>query len=247
MKPKLEAILFDMGGTLIEFENSTWDVLNQRCARDGYDFLTSQNRIRFGYSDFLKTLEREFEKRWTVSERTLQEIDFESLLFSVLKKLDVNLTDGNKKEFMIRYYQPVTQQITLVPGAVEALRFFKDRNLKIGLLSNTIFPKRFHAEELKRFGLERYLDLALFSSELGFKKPHPRMFCTALEKLSTGPHSAVFVGDRLEEDIEGAHKVGMNAILKVKEKEVRTSSIVPDAQIKNLTDLPGAVLKLFEM
>ncbi len=247
MKPKLEAILFDMGGTLIEFENSTWDVLNERCAKKAYDFLKSQNAAKIGYQDFAEALEREFEKRWTVSEKNLQEIDFESVVFSVLKELDVNLTDGTKKEFMIRYYRPVTEQITLVPGAVEALKFFKDRNLKTGLLSNTIFPGRFHREELKRFGLDRYLDLALFSSDVGFKKPHPQIFRTALEKLNTLPDFAVFVGDRIEEDIGGAHKVGMKAILKIKEKEDCSGSIVPDAEIRNLTELPTVVLENFEM
>lgn len=247
MKPRLETILFDMGGTLIEFENSSWDVLNQRCTRKGYDFLKEQNAIEAGYQDFVDSLRREFEKRWTASEKTLQEIDFESAVFSVLKKLDLNLTDGNKKEFMIRYYQPVTEQITLIPGAVETLKLFKDKNLKVGLLSNTIFPGRFHTEELKRFGLDSYLDLALFSSEVGFKKPHPHMFCTALEKLSVVPHSALFVGDRLEEDIEGAQKVGMKAVLKVKDGEDCSTSIVPDAKINSLTELPRVVLGLFEI
>ena len=60
MKPKLKGIFFDMGSTLIEFENSTWDVLNQRCAREGYDFLKKRELIEIGYDDFLNLLAKEF-------------------------------------------------------------------------------------------------------------------------------------------------------------------------------------------
>jgi len=247
MKPKLEAILFDMGGTLIEFENLSWDVLNQRCAREGYGYLKSQNLIGIGYQDFVDSLAQEFEKRWAASEKTLQEIAFESVAFSVLKKLNLNVTDGNKKEFMSRYYQPVTDQITLIHGAVDTLKFFKGRNIKVGLLSNTIFPKRFHLQELNRLGLTKYIDAAIFSSEVGFRKPHPMIFQTALEILSTDPEFASFVGDRMEEDIGGARQVGMKTVLIIDEKKESSGKIVPDAEINNLTELPAAVVKLFDM
>lgn len=246
MKPRLEAILFDMGGTLIEFENSPWDVLNQRCAQRGYDFLKKQNLIKIGYEDFVYTLSKEFEKRWTACQKTLQEVDFEKVVFSLFKKLDLNLTDENRKDFMTRYYQPVTDQITLIQGAVEAVRFFREKNLKVGLLSNTIFPKRFHLEELERFGLNRYLDATIFSSEVGFKKPHPQIFTAAIEILGISADFVAFVGDKLEDDIGGAQKIGMRTILKLKERENYSLPIFPDATINNLTELPVAVLKLFD-
>lgn len=247
MKPKLKGIFFDMGSTLIEFENSTWDVLNQRCAREGHDFLKKRNLIEVGYDDFLDLLAKEFEKRRVESEKTLKEISFEDMAVSLFDYLGLNLLDGNLSEFMNKYYQPVTDQITLIEGAVETVRFFEEKKVKAGLISNTIFPERFHLQELKRFGLAQFFDLVLFSSKVGYKKPHPKIFETALKGLDADPNSTVFVGDKLEEDIGGAQKVGMNAILKVKEKEDRTSSIVPDAEIRNLTELPAAVLKIFEI
>jgi putative hydrolase of the HAD superfamily len=247
MKPRLEAIFFDMGGTLIEFENSSWEVLNQKCAREGYDFLKKQNVMEAGYEDFVDSLRQEFEERWIVSEKTLKEINFEDVVSHLLKKLDLNLTDENKKEFILRYYQPVTDQITLIKGAVEVVRFFKDKNLKVGLISNTIFPRRFHLAELRRFGLDQYLDLVLFSSEAIFKKPHPQIFQTAFELLGAVPDSAVFVGDKPEEDVEGPHGVGMKAILKVKKGGGCSSPIIPDAKINSLTELPNAVWELFDI
>ncbi|MGB2696413.1 MAG: HAD family hydrolase [Candidatus Zixiibacteriota bacterium] len=246
MKPKLKAILFDMGGTLIEFENSSWEVLNQHCAKQGYDFLKKQKLIDIDYQNYVEYLRKEFEEMWVSYNKILKEINFESMVFSLFKKLNLNLTDDNKKKFMNIYYQPITEQLTLIPGAVETLSFFKNKRLKVGLLSNTIFPKRFHSEELKRFGLLRYLDVAVFSSDVGFKKPHPLIFQTALQILDTDPEFAAFVGDRMEEDIQGAHRLGMKTILKINKKKESSGNIYPDAEINNLTELPGAIIKLFD-
>jgi HAD superfamily hydrolase (TIGR01549 family) len=246
MKPKLKAMLFDMGGTLIEFENSSWEVLNQKCTKKGYDFLKKQKLIDIDYQIFEEYLRKEFEEVWIKYNKILKEINFENMIFSLFKKLNLSLTDSNKKEFMNIYYQPVTEQITLIPGAVETLRFYKDNNIKVGLLSNTIFPKRFHLQELNRFGLSRYIDGAIFSSEVGFKKPHPLIFQTALQILDTDPEFAAFVGDRMEEDIQGAQRLGMKTILKINGKKASSGNIHPDAEINNLTELPGAIIKLFD-
>lgn len=247
MKPKLEGIFFDMGSTLIEFENSTWDVLNKRCAREGYDFLRKRNLIEMEYDDFLNLLAQEFERRWSKSNNTLKEVSFEDMAVSLFDDLGLNLIDGNFIEFMNKYYQPVTDQITLIKGAIETVRFFKDKKLKIGLISNTIFPEKFHLRELKRFGLFQFFDLILFSSEVGYKKPHPKIFETALKGLDIKPNSAVFVGDRLEEDIGGAQKVGMSTVLIPKEGRDYSAPVIPDAKIKGINELPDAVLKLFDI
>ncbi len=247
MKSKLDGIFFDMGSTLIEFENSTWDVLNQRCARKGYDFLRKRNLTEIEYDDFLNLLSREFERRWTESNNTLREISFENMAVSLFDDLGLNLIDGNFIEFMNKYYQPVTDQITLIKGAVETVRFFKDKKLKIGLISNTIFPEEFHLKELKRFGLFKFFDLVLFSSAVGYKKPHPKIFEAALKGLDVEPDYAVFVGDRLEEDIGGAQKVGMRTVLIPKEGRDYSTPIVPDAKINRITELPDAVLELFDI
>jgi len=81
---------------------------------------------------------------------------------------------------------------------------------------------------------------------VGFKKPHPQIFNTAMEMLGIMPDLAAFVGDKLEEDIGGAQKVGMRTILKLKEGENYSLPIFPDATINNLIEVPQAVVKLFD-
>jgi len=247
MKTKLNAILFDMGSTLIEFENSSWEVLRKLSAGNGYRFLKERSLIDLDFYIFSKAIEEEFEVARERSNKTLKEIKFEKFAGLIFKKLRLHISDGNFPLFLEAYYQPITEQLTLIDGALEILKFFKYRNVKIGLVSNTIFPERFHLNELKRFGIYPFLDVALFSSTVGYKKPHPKIFKTALGKLKVKPERAVFVGDRPAEDIGGAKSVGMKAILKPKTGREYSAPIVPDGRINSLYELPEKILEFFEI
>jgi HAD superfamily hydrolase (TIGR01509 family) len=245
MNKPLKAILFDMGSTLLEFENSTWDVLRRLSTEKGYEFLKEKNLNLPNFGEFSETLSAEFVKARSEIEQSLKELKFEKVISDFFTKLNLSTSDGIYGSFLEVYYQPVTDQITLIDGAEEVLKYFKDQNLKIGLISNTIFPDKFHLRELKRFGLYPYLNICFFSSAVGFRKPHPRIFQLTLEGLEIDPCQAVFIGDRLEEDVGGAQKVGMKGILKYHQGRDYTVPITPDAQVRKLKDLPEAVFDLF--
>jgi putative hydrolase of the HAD superfamily len=61
-------------------------------------------------------------------------------------------------------------------------------------------------------GLAELLDFAVFSSEVGKRKPHPAIFERALEALDVTPAETLFVGDRLYEDVRGAADLGMRTV-----------------------------------
>jgi putative hydrolase of the HAD superfamily len=92
-----------------------------------------------------------------------------------------------------------------VPPTLEALRA---RGLKLGLLSNT-------ARDLDLFVSHHKLSVdAVLTSRLhGKTKPHEGIFLRMLELLGVRPEEAAMVGDTVEDDIEGARKVGMRAVL----------------------------------
>jgi putative hydrolase of the HAD superfamily len=64
--------------------------------------------------------------------------------------------------------------------------------------------------DLDEMGVLERLDFTVFSSEVGKRKPHPDIFRRALEALEVAPEEALFVGDRLYEDVRGAGEVGMS-------------------------------------
>ena len=245
-KSELKAILFDMGSTLIEFENSTWEVLGRLCAERGYDFLKKRDLSLPGLPEFSKALDDEFLKARIEVQNNLKEFRAEHVARNLCAVLNITASDGLCQSYLEAYYQPITEQLTLIDGAQDLLRRFREMSLKIGLVSNTIFPKEYHLRELKRFELFPYLDVYHFSSEMGVRKPHPEMFLRTLSDLGVDASEAVFVGDRLVEDVGGAQKVGMKAILAKHEGRDYSAPVTPDARIHRLEELPQTVLSLFQ-
>ena len=89
-----------------------------------------------------------------------------------------------------------------------ALDDLRQRGLKIGLLSNT-------ARDLDVFVDHHRLvvDAVLTSRAHGKTKPHESIFRRMLELLGVGADEAAMVGDTVEDDIDGARAVGMQAVL----------------------------------
>ena len=100
----------------------------------------------------------------------------------------------------------------LVPrdGAVETLEQLRERGFLTGLITvcsedvETLWPESSFA------GL---FDAEVFSSRAGISKPDPRIYLSCCEELGVGPSQAVFVGDGANDELEGARRVGMQAIL----------------------------------
>ena len=84
------------------------------------------------------------------------------------------------------------------------------RGIRIGLISNS---HRCLASFQEHFELARYISAAVSSSQHGYLKPHPSIFQAALHLLGVPAGEAVMVGDSVGQDIDGARRVGMRAML----------------------------------
>jgi HAD superfamily hydrolase (TIGR01662 family) len=94
-----------------------------------------------------------------------------------------------------------------VPSALEGLAA---EGTRVGIISNS---HRSLEEFLSHFELRHVISAAVSSAEHGLMKPHPSIFHAALELLNVSPPDAVMVGDHVRQDVEGALKVGMHAVL----------------------------------
>lgn len=92
---------------------------------------------------------------------------------------------------------------------LEALR---KRGLKLGLVSNASGPPALLHGELAESGIAERIDYAVFSSEVGWSKPGADIFELALAALGVPAEAALFVGDRLDEDVRGAAELGMTTV-----------------------------------
>ena len=109
------------------------------------------------------------------------------------------------------WWEPHTFLDPDVPALFDALR---DRGVKVGVLSNTLWSREEHERIFARDDVLQRIDGAVYTSEIPWTKPHPEAFRAALHALSIDDAAqAVFVGDRPFDDIHGAKSVGMRAVL----------------------------------
>ena len=121
--------------------------------------------------------------------------------------------------------------------AAPALGELRSRGLRVVAASNwdASLP-----EVLERTGLAPLLDGVVSSAAAGAAKPDPALFQAALELAGAASGDALHVGDRLDNDVNGALALGMRAAL-----IVRNGQPPPDAPVPVLTtlaELPSLVL-----
>ncbi len=96
----------------------------------------------------------------------------------------------------------------LFPETIECLRRIHEY-YKIGIIANQSLGSE---ERLKRFGILQYIDVLVSSAEEGVEKPDKRIFEIALERAGCNAAEAVMVGDRLDNDIVPANRLGMYTV-----------------------------------
>ena len=92
--------------------------------------------------------------------------------------------------------------------------------------------------DVRRLGLADYFRFALCAEELGVGKPDPHPFHTALQRAGLEATQAVHIGDHPGDDIAGAKAAGLRAIWFNPQGKVWQGDTAPDAQIRNLAELP---------
>jgi putative hydrolase of the HAD superfamily len=124
------------------------------------------------------------------------------------------------------------------PDAAPLLRELRRRGIKIGVLSNTMWPRALHERVFRRDAVLDLIDGAVYSSEIPWTKPHPEAFRAVMTAIGvTDPEECVFVGDRPYDDIYGAKSLGMRAVLVPNSLVPAFDGVVPDAVISRLSEL----------
>ena len=124
------------------------------------------------------------------------------------------------------------------PDVPELFSYLRGRSIRIGVLSNTMWPRSWHEDVFRRDGVLHLLDGAVYSSEISRTKPHPEAFLAAMAAIGVSePQQCVFVGDRPWDDIHGAKSLGMRAVLVPNSDVPPFEEAEPDAVIGRLAEL----------
>jgi putative hydrolase of the HAD superfamily len=200
----LRAVLFDWGDTLMQWE---WD--DELLAAGHRAALEAIGRPDLAAGGLVTARFREVYLPLFSQPGTLEELEYPALVRELLAHFGVEPTDDELDAYLEAEHTAWSAARQLGSTTHALLESLRSRGLKLGIVSNGLDPGPLLHRDLADTGVAERVDFAVFSSELGVRKPHPAIFERALSALDVAAADALFVGDRLYEDVWGASEVGM--------------------------------------
>ncbi|MGL5826053.1 MAG: HAD family hydrolase [Nocardioides sp.] len=230
----IDAIIFDWGGTLTPWH----DVDFEAEARALAEAVVRQPSAVAAPAETWRLLREANQAIWARS-RDHQESATVGDIFTA-----AGLThDPELLESYYRFWEPHTRTD---PEAGALFATLRETGLKVGVLSNTVWPRAVHLGFFERDGVAHLIDGHVYTSELAWTKPSRYAFNAAMDAIGVSdPRRCVYVGDRLFDDIWGAQNVGMRAIhlphSTIPSEQVGHTLGVPDATVRSLAEIPEAI------
>ncbi len=228
----LDAVIFDWGGTLSVWAQVDYELLwrdaAKRLSPDRQELLVEQ----------LVEAEQKF---WRQVEDSQRSADLRAVIATATQEMGLDVTEALLTEAVEHHLGAWRDHVVHDPDAEHVLRALRGRGLRLGLLSNTLWPGEHHEHLLERDGLKGLLDARLYTSDMDYTKPHPEAFRRVLEALGVADASrAAFVGDRPFDDVYGAQRAGLRAVLRPN-PYAPAFDVEPDAVIDDLPALLGVI------
>lgn len=225
----VEAVIFDWGGTLTPWKSidarDEWASLARVAAPDDVEGATA-------------ALMAAAATVWARSRDEHRSSTLEEICALAGIPYDPGHWDGYRE-----FWEHATH---LDPDAREVFEQLRAAGIRVGVLSNTVWPSAWHEEIFARDAVDHLIDGAVYTSMIEWTKPAPEAFHAAMGAVgASDPGACVFVGDRLFDDIFGAQRAGMRAVhvphSDIPVEQVGHTEGAPDAVIQRLADLPAAI------
>ncbi len=200
---QIDAILFDYGNTLIEFSHRQIE----HCDRALGAVLSEL----FGPYEHDRLVAIRNADRLAPYQDGFRENDLPTISRRLVRQLyGRDATEAELAHLLEVRFSSFVESITVEPGVVDLLRRLKQRR-RLALVSNYPCGRSIRAS-LDRTGIGGLLDAVVASGDVGRVKPHPIPFRTALDALGVAPERAVYIGDNWLADVQGAKRLGMQAV-----------------------------------
>ena len=207
MTEEIDAVLFDAGGTLIDFRPHRAELFSEILRANGFEVdAPTVNKAmvradgRFD-GDFALLDGKDVAWFWEKYDASVaQEVGFRG----DMSRLEKDLSSRFGKVV------PEVDSWVAYPDARPTLEGLRRRGMRLGLVSNATDLAR---KVLDNLDLSKYFEFMVLSDEVGVRKPSPEIFSIALKAAGTRPNRALYVGDKFSVDIVGASRAGMHAVL----------------------------------
>lgn len=192
---QIGAVTFDLDGTLLRYERSPGDVLQQAYERLGSEPL-------FGVEAYYARYD-EFASQWDSLDRAREEC------FAALA--DEHGYDAERGRAVAEAFSAERDQsrVELLDGAADLLAAVSEQ-YRTGIITNGAADAQ--REKITALSLDETVDSVVVAGAECPAKPAPVPFERALDALGVEPAEAVHVGDTLDTDVAGANDAGLASV-----------------------------------
>ena len=210
---EIKAIGFDVGHTLIKYNNPlNWQGLYRpglEHAAAAANITLSEDMIFAAIDVLLKYNTRVNYREW--------ETTSDCIFNEILKRWGIQTDLYTIKSGFYSFFKADAEPY---PETIETMEKLKQYGIKTGILTDVAYgmDNVFSLEDISV--LSDFIDIAITSVDVGYRKPNSAGYLKLLESLEIYPDEMIFIGDE-EKDIIGAKKLGIVSALINRSKEIK--------------------------
>jgi len=239
MRP-FDALLFDLGNTLIYFDGDRPLVFAQADAELLYHLNLAG--LNLEEEAFLKDFRTRLGDYFTERESSFIEYTTAHILRTLLADWGYPQVPAGLIRTVLRAMYAVSEaHWQLEADTIPTLSLLRREGYRLGMISNASDDDNVQAL-VDKAGIRQYFDFMLSSAAAGIRKPNPRIFSLALENWGIPPDRVAMIGDTLGADILGAKNAGLFSIWLTRRADVpanraHADTLQSDAVISTLSEL----------
>jgi putative hydrolase of the HAD superfamily len=218
----LQAVLFDLDGTLLDRETSV-----RNCIENQFVRFASQ-LFPIGIAEFVSLFGALDQRGYSPKPLVYEQM-----------AVKLNLSVSLSRALTVDYFAAYPKFCVGFPNLIETLTWMRERGLKPGIVTNGTCSLQTAA--IRALGINPLFDTVVISEAEGVRKPDRGIFELALARPGIPATDAVFVGDHPDADIRGAQQARLRAIWK--RDDYWGACSFADAEVEELNDLPGVLTR----
>ncbi len=250
----ITTILFDIYGTLIDIATDEADISAYNTLSKWLEYkyiylsgdqlkwfyheefarrLGTEEAVSRAEEDVFKSIIEEYEARVTRHKELFPDADVREVFKTIIQKYASRAPDelARLSTDLSQLFRAATRKRMFIYPTVKPALDLMQKKYRLGIVSNA--QEVFTMPELGLYGLDRYFEAIVLSSQTGVKKPGSRIFARALGNLNVKPSEAVMVGNDMFADMMGASKMGMKTIY-IQGRSRPVAGVTPDAVVSNV-------------
>jgi putative hydrolase of the HAD superfamily len=244
VRDEIRAVLFDLGDTILDFGRVNTTRAFLLGARATHAFLKEQGQPVAPFPWYALCNLVRLRSRHLLSDILKRDFDSLEVLQAVGARTGVHLSPAQWEQFAWLWYEPLSLCARIEPDLKDTLGTLRQLGLKLGIVSNTFVNRASLEKHLAILSILEFFDMQLYSYEFRIRKPNREIFRIAAERIGVPVKRILFVGDRIDSDIQPAMRTGMKAVLK--EAYTNTGKKAPPGawRIGRLAELPALVQQI---